>query len=124
MGSIFSRSFGDYSILTATIAASAATSDVIDIGNHITSFAVCMPSSWTAASLAFQSSPTIDGTYNPVVGATGAELTCSATVDVMISLMETIGHELMSFRFIKVISGTSASPVVQDEERELLIMVK
>jgi hypothetical protein len=114
---------GDYQAIEATIAASASVSDVIDIGGH-TAFALFMPSAWTAADISFTATHTVGASHNPVVGATGAELSVSATNDVAISLMETVGYALIPFRYIKLVSGTSASPVAQDAERTIYVMVK
>lgn len=119
MGAIFARTVGDYQVIDATIAASAATSDIVDLGNH-NYLAICMPTSWTAAALAFLASSEVDGTYNPVVGATGAELAVSATIDVVIQLDDL----LTPLRFVKIVSGTTGSPVEQDEERVVKVLVK
>jgi hypothetical protein len=115
------KGYGAYEVFDAVIAASASSSDAIDIRNHINAFAVAMPDEWTAASLSFMGATAEDGTYRKIVGSTGAEVVVSVATNEMIVLDETI---LRPFRYIKVRSGTDTSPVAQDDERTLYLIVK
>jgi hypothetical protein len=115
MAAIFTRSVGDYQVLNVTIAASAATSDVADLGNHCNSFALCMPSEWTDATLSILVCPTVGGTYNMVVGATGSAVSIPATVDMIVDITDYV----KPYRFIRLESSAE-----QEDERVIQIMVK
>ena len=85
--------------------------------------AIVMPGTWVAAVLTFQGSHDGGNTYTNVSTSTG-ELTfatSAAVADVMLPLpMETIG----AYSYIKVRSGTAASPVNQTAERTLYLARK
>lgn len=88
-------------------------------------FSVCalgMPAAWTAASVSFLAS--VDGstfdilhTVSSALASTEFSIT-SPAVSTVIALDPAI---FATFKYIRVRSGTSASPVTQDAKRELRI---
>ncbi len=107
-----------------TIAATASQSGVVDIGNHIQSMSLEMPTAWTTASITFLGASSELGTYKKVVGDTGTEISITAATNEMIALDSTKMDAIRPFRFLKLRSGTAASPVEQSEERTIYVMVK
>lgn len=100
---------------TATIASGQSLSDVIDLsGRNLTG--ILLPAAWTAADLTF--SVSIDGvTYADLYDETGEyALVVGASVFSGINIAP-----LMGFRYLKVRSGTSASPVNQTADRDLVL---
>jgi len=101
---------------TATIALSAALSNAVYIaGNRLV--AIEMPSAWTAAKLTFQAS--WDGTTftEVLIGATALELTVAASQTIMLDVLFT------GALYVKVRSGTAASPVNQAAARDVRLIV-
>jgi hypothetical protein len=105
--------------LVTTIANSASLSGAIDLGG--TSLAgYIMPASWTAASVTFQAS--VDGTnfYN-LYDQFGNEITHAVAASRFIALTPS---DLVGVRYIKLRSGTSASPVAQGAERQITYVTR
>ena len=93
-----------------TIPSGESTTPAIDIA-YARDVAVVFPTVWAAAGLAVLVSPSEDGTYVPLCKtADGAEEAVSATADAAIPLPAGVA----AFRFIKLLSGTTASEVTQD----------
>lgn len=111
---------------TAVIAESGNLSGAMDLGvvNYDSGIlAIDMPAAWTAANLTFQASAD-DNTYDNVYDSDGNELTVSAAADRYIVLTEGERSMLRGVRFLKVRSGTSGTPVAQDAERSILLVVR
>lgn len=81
--------------------------------------AIIMPAAWTAASLTFQASVD-DITYNNVYNESGIEKTVTASTSRYIALNPA---DFVGANYIKVRSGTSGTPVNQDAERALSLVV-
>jgi hypothetical protein len=93
-----------------TIPAGESTTPAIDIA-YARDVAVVFPAVWASAGLAVLVSPSEDGTYVPLCKtADGAEEAVSAAADKAIPLPAGVA----AFRFIKLVSGTTASEVNQD----------
>lgn len=103
---------------TVVIENNGSLSGAVDLGGRKL-VAIDMPSSWTAASLTFQASAdgvTYDNLYD---GATERALTVAASR----YLAQAIG-DWVGIRWLKVRSGTAASPVNQTAERVLTLVVQ
>lgn len=107
---------------TATIANGASLSGEVDLEGQAIQ-AIQMPAAWTAASLTFTASSASGGTFDPVHDDGGTEVTITAAAARMIGL-DAIARELDGLRFIKVRSGTTATPVNQGAERILTLILK
>jgi len=101
--------------LIATIAASASLSSAVHIGGRWTLVGVKYPAAWTAAVLSFQVS--FDGVnFFNLLDDAGSELTKTVAVS---EFRELDASEFKTAIFLKVRSGTAASPVVQAAARTI-----
>lgn len=103
---------------TVTIASGASLSGAADLkGRKLVG--IIMPSTWTTASLTFQGS--IDGTnyFNVYDGATERALIVSTSYYSALNIGDWVG-----FRYLKVRSGTSGTPVNQGADRVLTLVVQ
>jgi len=111
-----------YSAVVATIANAASLSGEVDLGGA-SRIAIQMPAAWTAANLTFQASDESGGTFADVVNDAGTEIVVTATISQVIVIVTAL-KELAGLRFIKIRSGTSATPVAQGAERVLKVLLK
>ena len=86
--------------------------------------AIMMPADWTAANLTFLGSNVSAGTFYDVYDSSGNELTVTAAEDRMIGLTTAHKDVLKALRFIKIRSGTTATPVAQAASRTLVLVFK
>lgn len=105
---------------SVTIAESASLSSEVRIPEGMFLAGIQIPSVWTSANITFQAS--IDGaTYTDVYEIDGSEL--MVTVGGA-SRMVVFGPQAWpGFRFIKLRSGTTATPVVQAAARTLNLAI-
>ena len=88
---------------------------------HHTKIALSLPSTWTTAAITFLGCMTLDGTYFQVVkGSDVAELsiasvTASKTIGLDGTLMEALAH----IPYLKLRSGTAATPVDQGNDLDI-----
>lgn len=108
--------------ITATIANGESVSAEIDIMGY-NLLAIQMPAAWTTANLTFQASSATGGTFNDVYDDAGSEVTVTAAVSRVISL-DSVALKLAPMRYIKIRSGTTATPVAQGGARSLVILAK
>lgn len=100
-----------------TIPSGGSLSGAVDLGETLP-VAVVMPSAWDAAALTFQGS--LDGSsFLDLYSTSGSELQVSAAANRIIALDPA---QFRGARFLKVRSGTSATPVNQTATRSLLIL--
>lgn len=112
-------------VYTVTIAKDASQSGEIELQGQINGFAIEMPTAWDTASITFLGSHSAGGTYKKIVGDTGTELTVTAATNEIIAIdTATKVQALRGFKYIKVRSGTAASPVTQAAERTLYLITK
>lgn len=80
---------------------------------------------WTTADITFLAAEKFDGTYLPVYGPTGTEtkITTGTSAKIIVLTPTTIG-DLDGLRFLKLRSGTEASPVAQAGDRTLNMLVR
>jgi len=87
--------------------------------------AVQLPSVWTTANITFLAAEKFNGTYLPVYGPTATEtkVTTGTTAKTIVFTPTTIG-DLDGLRFLKLRSGTEASPVNQAADRVVNMLLK
>jgi len=80
---------------------------------------------WTTADITFLAAEKYDGTYLPVYGPTGTEvkLTTGTSSKVILMVPGSVG-DLDNLRYLKLRSGTEASPVNQTGDRTILMLVR
>lgn len=116
---------GTPKVYTVTIAASASESGAIEIEGQINGFAIEMPAAWDAAAITFLGAHDPNGTFKKIVGDTGTELSVTAATSEIIAVdTATKVQALRAMKYIKVRSGTAASPVVQTANRTLYLITK
>lgn len=94
---------------TLTIADEGTVSTAAEIGWFINA-SIAMVTTWTSAAITFQGSN--DGvTFYNIYDSTGTEVTIPAATHA--SRAYELPAAVMNFRFIKIRSGTTASPVTQ-----------
>lgn len=108
---------------TAVIAAGASLSGEVDLEGYLLA-GIIIPGAWTAANLTFQVSPTSGGTYVDLYDDAGNEVTVTvggASRGIGVDLLAGV---LAQWRFIKLRSGTTGTPVNQAAERTLTLVLK
>lgn len=110
---------GVKSVLKAVIASGVALSGELDL-NGFRHISIQMPSAWTTANLTFQVAEKKGGIYQDVYDSSGNEFVVTAAVSRAISDIT----ELAPFRFIKIRSGTTGTPVNQAAKRTLQLILK
>lgn len=97
-------------IIEATIANGGSLSPAVDMGG-MALVGIQMPAAWTAATITLQTSDD-NSTFRNVHNTAGeVDLTVSASIQLMLAGLEGLS------RYIKVRSGTTATPVNQGAER-------
>ena len=104
---------------STTIASGTSLSGEIEVKNQL--LAIEMPAAWTAASITFQASSTSGGTYKDVYDDLGSEVTLTAGANRVITI-DNNALKLASLKFIKLRSGTTATPVNQAAARVINII--
>lgn len=113
---------GSTTTITATIAISTSLSAVVDLeGYHY--LAIQMPAEWTTADLTFQASSTSGGTFADVYDDAGLEISAKAAASRVIGIDLAV-VKLAALRYLKIRSGTTATPVNQAAERTLTLILK
>jgi len=104
-------------VVRATIAAGASLSNGVDLGPDSGRLGLHMPSAWTAAGITFQVSESDQGPWGNLYDDAGAEVgltSANVTASRAISLATPqLREALAPWRFLKVRSGVSATPVNQ-----------
>lgn len=105
---------------TVTILSGASLSDAIYLGNRHLS-GIIMPAAWTSAALTFQFS--LDGTNYYNAFSLTAELTANTTAAAANqSINIATSATFHGARYLKIRSGTAATPVVQGADRVLTVI--
>jgi hypothetical protein len=107
--------------IVATITAGTALSDAIDLGDGILT-AIHMPAAWTAATLTFQVSDDSGTTWSELRNTAGVAVTVAAAAAAIRLEVDTTAFK--STAFLKVRSGTSATPVNQAADRVLTLVTR
>lgn len=106
----------------ATILSGASLSDVLDLDGQVIA-AVVMPAAFTGTALTFQACDTSDGTFQNVYDDAGTELSASVGQGKVI-VNKSILESLAALRYIKIRSGSAASPTAEGADRALVILTK
>lgn len=96
-----------------------AITSAINLAGHIL-VGVIMPATWTAAGITFEVSDTEAGTYVDLYDTSGAELALSAAASIYLAVDPV---NFYGVNFLKVRSGTSATPVDQTTPRTLKLLL-
>lgn len=107
---------------TATIASAASLSGEVDLAGY-RNFAIQMPATWTAANLTFQVATASGGTFQDLYDDFGNEVTVTAAASRGIAL-DGMAGALAAWRYLKIRSGTTGTPVNQAAERSLVVVMK
>tara|TARA_Y100000310_G_scaffold339965_1_gene434300 strand:+ start:570 stop:938 length:369 start_codon:yes stop_codon:yes gene_type:complete len=86
--------------------------------------AILFPAGWTAAAITFLGSNVSGGTFCDVYDSGGTELNLTVAASRMIGLTATHKAVLKALRFVKMRSGTTATPVAQGATRTLTLIFK
>lgn len=108
----------DFTTATATIANGASLSNAVSLGTSDL-ISIIMPAAWTAAALTYQFS--VDGTNFYDAYSTTAELTATSAAASRIININAATYD--AARYIKIRSGTSATPVNQAADRTLTLIL-
>jgi hypothetical protein len=109
-------------IFTVTIAEDESLSNAIRLGErkHI---GIVMPADWDAANLTFQTCNTVGGTFQDLYDDAGVEVTVVAAADRNIGV-DVAALKLAPWEWVKLRSGTAATPVAQGAARTIKIVCK
>lgn len=118
MQNIGETTIREVSIPTGATGLSAA----IDIEGY-THAGIIIPSGWQTANITFKAGVTATGTFYDVYDNDGDELTVIAAASRAISF-STAPVSLPAFRFIKLRSGTTGTPVDQTGSPTLTLILK
>lgn len=109
-------------IVTATIANGASISNEIDLGDKV--FAgLIMPAEWTAAVITFLVAAESGGTFYSLYNDAGTEISLTVAAGTAVGIAD-VALALAPWRYIKLRSGTAASPVAQGADRAIAIVLK
>ncbi len=107
-----------------TITSGQSQSVAVDV-EGFDPIALHLPSVWTTANITFLAAEKFDGTYLPVFGPTGTEaMATMGTQQRVILLSEASLADLRGLRYLKLRSGTLASPVAQTGDRVIQMLVR
>ncbi len=85
---------------------------------------ILMPSGWDAADMTFQVSNSLDGNFRNLYSDDGNEVAVKVAASRAVGFDCDMAHILGPWRFVKVRSGTAASPVTQSAERVIELVTK
>lgn len=109
-----------YSVVELTIANGASLSEEISTGDLLVC-GIVMPSAWTAASITLQAARVKGGTLNDVYDKNGTEVAITTAAGRHVVLDPTL---LAGCQFLKLRSGTAATPVNQGAARTLYLVCR
>lgn len=111
------------SSVNAVISSGASLSNALDTYGA-RDLAIQMPPAWDAANVTFAASDAVDGTYNPVFDDAGTEVSVTAAAGHFIVIGTATKQALGAAQFIRLRSGTAASPVNQSGDRTIVVVLK
>jgi hypothetical protein len=108
--------------LTATIGSGASISGEIDLGDKV--FAgLIMPAEWTAAVITFLVAKESGGTFYSLYNDAGTEISLTVAAGTAVGIAD-VALALAPWRYVKLRSGTAASPVAQGADRVINLVLK
>ena len=108
---------------SVVIAINESLSGAFSIGDYM-KLSILTPSAWTAADLTFQGCATLDGTFVDIYNSDDAELNVDAAASRGVGLTSAETDILGGFQFLKIRSGTAATPVNQAAARTITVVLK
>lgn len=113
------------SVLAATISSGGTVSTTIDMSRYVLA-AIVMPSAWTTAAITFLAAARKGDTFVPVYDDAGTEVTIPSTVALpdRIIVNKAVLEQLAGLTYLRLRSGTNASPVSQAADRTIYLLVK
>ena len=114
--------YGSTYVVTATIASGASSSNELNVGEWKYAGLV-MPSSWTSAVITFLVSNKSGGTFVPLYDDAGVEVSVTVSQGTAVGLANA-ALALAPWRYVKLRSGTAASPVNQAADRTIELVLK
>lgn len=106
-----------------TIANGASLSAPVNLGANILC-AIQVPASWTAAALTFQASDDSGATWQSIYDSTGTEVTIPQSAAPPGQRVSINSSAFVGVDYLKVRSGTTASPVNQTALRTLTLVTR
>jgi hypothetical protein len=107
-------------VLPAAIAAGQSMTDGLNLGG-LRLFGLTVPANWTAANVTFQMSADGGNTWTNMYDASGSELTAVAGASRFIAMDPA---NFASAQWVKIRSGSSASPVNQAQSVALGLVLR
>ena len=115
----------DYEVKQARFTIGQNLSNVVDLGDDVSAIAIGLPGTWTAANLTFRGCDTAQGEFTDIHSVDGSAFTVTTSGASRWLVGTTLTETLRPFRFIKIRSGTLATPVTQAGDNKVLkILVK
>jgi hypothetical protein len=111
-----------YTSKTVTIALNGTVSTEVNTGG-LPLQGIIMPSLWNTAVLTFQASNTSGGTFGDIYDGAGTEINVATAASRAIGLTTSDKNALESFQYIKLRSGTTATPVTQTASRTIIVVL-
>lgn len=105
---------------TVTIASGQSLSGIVALDGLVL-VGIKMPAAWTAASLTFQASDDDDDTFTDMYSVDGVEVTAQTAASRWLIIDPA---DFASVRFLRVRSGTGATPVNQAAARVLTLIAR
>lgn len=107
-------------VLPVAIGSGTSLSGLINLGG-LRLFGIAVPAAWTAASLTFQVSPDGGTTWVELADDSAAAIAVGAAV----STCSTLDPKIFSaYQYLRIRSGTAASPVAQAADRTLQLFLR
>lgn len=106
-------------VIPAVIGAGGSLSEAVDLGG-LRLAGIEMPAGWTSAGLSFQAAASGSAALADLYSEAGAEVTVAAAAGRFIRLE---GVVFAGLRWLKLRSGTAATPVNQAAERTLKLVL-
>jgi hypothetical protein len=107
----------------ATIANGASQSDILDLGGY-TMAGIATPSAWTTAAITFLVAQRPTDTFLPLYTEGGTEVSVTVAVSRGIGLTALPAEALAAWRYVRLRSGTAATPVNQGAARTIIVALK
>lgn len=111
-------------VTTLSTGATGLTSDVIPIEDYAIAGIVIESTAWTAANLSFQVGDGKSGTFYDLYNDSGVEVVAIVGGALRAVSLDEIAGSLAPWRYIKIRSGVTATPVAQTDPRTLRIHLK
>lgn len=109
--------------VTATITSGTSLSEAINTGDMKLA-GIKMSGAWNAANLTFQGCEIEGGTYMDIYDDAGTELSVTAAANHAIALTDKVFEAVNAYKYIKIRSGTSSTPVSQTADREIILVFR